>query len=140
MSSNERQYPRHTSDLPVAVTFGEVLASESTYLNDISAGGVGFNAMVPLEPGAVLILQLPPGRPVLSTPIKVVWCRQVGLMYAVGAEFLSKNMTLRERIVEMVQQIEDYRSTTAREGRSLSAQHAALEWIDRFGKDFFSAA
>jgi hypothetical protein len=140
MSSNERQFPRLTSDLPVAVSFGEVLASESAYLNDISAGGVGFNAMVPLEPGAVLVLQLPPGRPVLSTPIKVVWCRRVGLHYAVGAEFLSKNMALRERIVEMVQQIEDYRSTTARDGRSLSAQHAAIEWIDRFGKDFFSAA
>jgi|MudIll2142460700_1097286.scaffolds.fasta_scaffold00326_13 hypothetical protein len=140
MSSNEREHPRLASDLPVVVSFGEVLASESTYLNDISAGGVGFNAMVPLEPGTVLILQLPPGRPVLSTPVRVVWCRQVGLHYAVGSEFLSKNMALRDRIVEMVQQIEDYRTETARDGRSLSAQHAALEWIDRFGKDFFSVA
>jgi hypothetical protein len=138
MSSNDRAHPRHVSDLPVVVSFGEVLASESTYLNDISAGGVGFNAMVPLEPGAVLILQLPPGRPVLSTPVRVVWCRQVGLHHAVGAEFLSKNVALRDRIVEMVRQIDDYRSATARDGRSLSAQHAAIEWIDRFGKDFFS--
>jgi len=56
----------------VVVSFGEVLASESTYLNDISAGGVGFNAMVPLEPGTVLILQLPPaGR---CSARRCGWC------------------------------------------------------------------
>jgi hypothetical protein len=83
-------------------------------------------------------LQLPPGRPVLTTPVQVVWCRKMALHYVIGAEFLSKDLAFRERVVEMVRQIDDYRAAAERAGRNLSAQQAALEWINLFGKDFFA--
>lgn len=140
MTIEHRRHPRFESDLPVAVSFGEVLASESSYLSNISAGGVAFNAMVELAPGTVIMLQLPPGRPVLSTPVQVVWCRKMALHYVIGAEFLSKDLAFRERIVEMVRRIDGYRVEAERAGRNLSAQQAALEWIGLFGKDFFSLA
>ena len=140
MTIDHRRHPRYASDLPVTVAFGEVLASESSYLSNISAGGVAFNAMVELQPGTVIMLQLPPGRPVLRTPVRVVWCRKMALHYAVGAEFLSKDMAFRERVVEMVRQVDGYRAEAERAGRNVSAQQAALEWIELFGKDFFSLA
>lgn len=140
MSTEHRRHPRHVSDLPVAIAFGEVLASESSYLSNISAGGVAFNAMVELAPGTVIMLQVPPARPVFRTPVQVVWCRRMGLHYAVGAEFLSKDMAFRERVVEMVQQVDGYRAELERAGRKLSAQEAVLEWIEQYGRGFFSAA
>lgn len=138
MSVEHRRHPRFASDLPAAVSLGELVASESSYITNISAGGVAFNAMVPIEPETVIMLQLPPARPVLSAPARVVWCRKMGLHYVVGAEFLSKDLGFRERMVEMVQRIDAYRSEAASAGRNLSGQQAALEWIGKFGKDFFA--
>lgn len=139
MSIEQRRHPRFSTDLPVAVAFGEVVASESSYLTNISTGGVAFNAMVALDPGTVIMLQLPPARPVIRTPVRVVWCSRMALHYAVGAEFLSKDVSFRERLVEMVQRIDGYRAEAERAGRDLSAQQAALEWIELFGADFFGA-
>lgn len=137
MSIEQRRHPRYPTDLPVAVAFGEVVASESSYLSNISTGGVAFNAMVALEPGTVIMLQLPPARPVIRTPARVVWCRPMALHYAVGAEFLSKDLAFRNRLVEMTQRIDSYHQEAVRAGRSLSGPEAALEWIELFGRDFF---
>ena len=139
MSNEHRRHPRYASDLPVAIAFGEVLASESSYLSNISAGGVAFSALVELKPGTVIMLQLPPDRPVLRTPVRVVWCHPMAQHYSVGAEFLSKDMAFRERIVEMVQQVDSYCAEVVRAGRNMSTQEALAEWIELFGKDFFGA-
>jgi hypothetical protein len=134
---DQRRFPRYQAELPVAFSLGEVLASESAYLNNISAGGVSFNSMVELAPGTVILLQLPPGRPVIRTPARVAWCRKMAFQYAVGAEFLSDDPALRQRIVDMVRNIEDYRREAGRAGRALSSQEATLEWIRLYGPAFF---
>lgn len=134
---DKRQHPRYEAQLPVAFTLGEVVSSESVYLNNISEGGLAFNAMVPLEPGTVIMLHLPVSRPVFRTPGRVVWCRKMALQYAVGVEFLGTDPEFRRRMVDMVRRIEDYRAAARRDGRELSGQQAALEWIERYGREFF---
>jgi hypothetical protein len=136
----KRKHPRHPAEMPVAFTLGEVVASESAYLNNISTGGLSFHSMVELEPGTLIMLHLPPSKPVFSAPGRVVRCRKTGFQYSVGIEFLSTDLTFRERMVEAVQRIGQYRWEAEQGGRQLSAQDAALEWIQLFGEEFFSKA
>lgn len=137
---DKRKHPRYAAELPVAFTLGEVLASESVYINNISAGGVAFNSMVELQPGMVIMLHLPPTKPVLRVAGRVAWCRKMAFQYAVGVEFTGHDEGLRRQIVEMVQRIDAYRHETGRAGRLLTAQAAAIEWFELFGKTFFQRA
>lgn len=138
--SDHRKHPRYPAALPVAFTLGEVLASESAYLNNVSAGGVSFNSMVELQPGTVIMLHLPPTRPVLRVAGRVVWCRRMAFQYAVGVEYTGHDSALHLQLVEMALRIDAYRQETGRAGRELTAQEAAIEWLDRFGKSFFQRA
>ena len=134
---DKRRFPRIDTEIPVALSLGEVVASESAYLNNISAGGMSFNSMVELVPGSVIMLHLPPSQPVLRTPARVAWCRKMAFQYVIGAEFLTHDQALRQRIVDMVRNIEDYRIEAQRTGRVLSSQEAVLEWISLHGSSFF---
>jgi hypothetical protein len=134
---DNRRHPRYAAELPVAFTLGEVVASESAYLSNISSGGLSFNSMVALEPGTVIMLHLPPSKPVFRTPARVVWCRKMNFQYAVGVEFLSDDRAFRERMVAMVQHVETYRQEAQRAGRHLDGQQATLEWIELHGREFF---
>jgi hypothetical protein len=138
-SIDHRKYTRYPASLPVAVTLGEVVASESAYLNNISVGGVSFNSMVALEPGTVILLHFPVSKPVFHTPGRVAWCRQMAFQYIVGAEFLDLNLNFRERMVNLVRKIEEFHQEAVRSGRNISSQDAALEWIGQFGEEFFRA-
>ena len=139
MTIDKREHPRYTVELPIAVILGEVVASESAYLSNISAGGVLFNSMVKLEPGTLILLHLPPGKPVLRTPGRVVWCTKLGFEYEVGAEFLIEEPIFRDRMLSMVRRIETYRRELQVTGRVVTGQEAMLEWIDLHGREFFDA-
>jgi hypothetical protein len=135
-----RKFTRHSTDLPIAVHFEELVASESSYLNNISEGGLSFNAMVPVDPGSVLHIRIPLNKPVFDFAGRVVWCTKKGLEYAVGVEFVSSDAAFRQRIVGLVRSIEEYRvRVNAQEGRNLSSQQAALEWIGKFSNELYGA-
>ncbi len=128
---------RYVSGLPVSVSLEEVVASETLYLNNISRGGLSFNSMVELRHGAVIRLRIPPRRPVFEVLGKVAWCKKMALQYVVGVEFINANDKARSHIIEMVFRIDDYqRQLLAQEGRNLTAQQAALEWIEKYSADF----
>lgn len=136
-TADNRKAPRYPGEIPVAFTLGEVVASESAYLNNISAGGISFDSMATLAPGTVILLQLPVNKPQFSTPSRVIWCRKVAFQHEVGVEFLNTDTEFRASMVDMVRRIEAYRQDTARAGRDLSGQEATLEWIEQFGEEFF---
>ncbi len=136
-----RKYPRHPSDLPVKVLFEELVASESSYLNNISEGGLSFNSMLPLELGAVVGIRIPLNKPVFDFAGRVVWCVKKGLEYTIGVEFVGSDSTFRQRVVAMVQGIDDYRKRVLeQEGRHLTSQQAALEWISHYADDLYDKA
>lgn len=139
MSMDKREHIRYPVELPVAVTLGEVVASESAYLSNISAGGVLFRSMVKLVPGTLIHLHLPPGKPVLRTPGRVVWCTKIGFEYEVGVEFIIDEPVFRDRMLSMVRRIEDYRRELQAGGRVVTGQEAMLEWIRLHGQEFFDA-
>jgi Tfp pilus assembly protein PilZ len=134
---DKRQDTRYPATLPVAFTLAEVVSSESAYLNNISIGGVSFNSMVALELGTEIMLHIPVSKPVFSTPGRVVWCRKMAFQYGIGVVFIETDENFRQRMVEVVRRIEEYRLEAVRAGRTVSGQDAALEWIELFGADFF---
>ena len=138
-TTDKREHTRYPATLPVAFSLGEVVASESAYLSNISTGGVSFNAMVALDLGTVIMLHFPVSKPVFRTPGRVVWCRQMAFQYGIGVEFIDADASFRRRMVEVVRRIEEYRKEAVRAGRNLSGQDATLEWIELFGGDFFRA-
>jgi len=137
---DKRQHTRYSAALPVAFTLAEVVASESAYLNNISAGGVAFDSMVALEPGTVIMLHFPVNKPVFRTPGLVIWCRKMAFQFSIGVGFIDADESFRLRMVEVVRKIEEYRLETERSGRAITGQDATLEWINLFGADFFRTA
>jgi len=138
MRTEKRRTARHPVQVPVSFALNEVLASESSYLNDISATGASFNALVPLTPGTVLLLKLPPNEPVFRAHARVVWCHQRVFEFGVGVEFVNQDEAFRSRMLTVVQQIDRYRQDAALAGRSLTPQMAMIEWFDHFGREFFT--
>lgn len=136
---DKRQHTRYPAALPVAFTLAEVVASESAYLSNISSGGVSFNSMVALELGTVIMLHFPVSKPVFRAPGRVVWCRKMAFQYGIGVVFIEADENFRQRMVEVVRRIEEYRLEAVRAGRALSGQDATLEWIELFGAEFFRA-
>ena len=131
-----RIYPRHPTDLPVKILFEELVASESSYLNNISEGGLSFNSMLPLATGSVVSIRIPLNKPIFDFAGRVAWCNKQGFEYTIGVEFIGTDSTFRQRVVAMVQGIDDYRKRVyEREGRHLTSQQAALEWINHYAND-----
>ena len=134
-----RSYVRYPSGLPVSVSLEEVVASETLYLNNISRGGLSFNSMVALKVGTVIRLRIPPNRPLFEVLGKVVWCKKMSLQYVIGVEFINADDKARTQIIEMVFRIDEYRrKLLEQEGRGLTHQQAALEWIEKCWADFIA--
>ena len=132
-----RSYVRYPTGLPVSVPLEEVVASETLYLNNISRGGLSFNSMVVLKIGTVIRLRIPPNRPLFEVFGKVVWCKKMSLQYVIGVAFINADDKARTQIIEMVYRIDEYRrKLLEQEGRGLTHQQAALEWIEKCWTDF----
>ena len=127
-----RKHSRLASDLPVKVLFEELVASESTYLNNISEGGMSFNSMRALETGSLVNVRIPLNKPIFDFACRVVWCTKKGVEYTIGVEFIGSDAAFRQRLVTMVQDIDNYRLQVQEQGRHLTSQQATLEWISRF--------
>lgn len=132
-----RNYIRHPSDIPIHVLPEESGAEATQPLNDISHGGLSFYARTAHAPGTVIRLKIPLVTPAFEAPGKVVWCRASATGFLVGIEFLDSADIFRARMVEQICHIEHYKKTVlANEGRTLSNQEAALEWISKYAEGF----
>lgn len=91
----------------------------------------------PIEVGAYIMLRIPSLSIDSLGRARVVWCRQLGSNYQLGVAFCSGQDAYRARMFEQVCEIEAYRQRLARsEGRQLSGEEAAAEWIEQFAADF----
>ena len=106
-------------------------------ITNVSLGGLAFVSQKPLE-----VLQ----RVRICIPLlqrdnylvgNVVWCEKSGTSYEIGIEFEKSRDAFRIRMIEQICHIEHYRKQVERlEGRELSAQEAAGEWISKYAGDF----
>ena len=134
-----RQYLRHPSDIPIEC---QVAALESTQvhgqrLKDVSAGGLCFHTTQLLRPGWVVRLTIPVRQPAFEVTATVIWCKPLNAHYEAGVKFADAGAGFAVRMVEQVCQIHQYqRHVWEQEGRRLSAEQAATEWVIRYAGDF----
>ena len=132
-----RSYIRHPSDIPIEFRQEPVSSIETNTLHDVSCGGLSFVAAAPLEPEAIIKVQINCVDPVFEAPCRVSWCRAMRDQYLIGVEFLAAQDEFRARMVEQICHIEHYkREVLAREGRQLTGEQAAQEWIGKYAHAF----
>lgn len=137
-ATQERHYIRHPTDIPIHWSLGDFVPPGSEYLRNISEGGLAFVSQREVPVGATIDINIPVRDPEVSIKGEVVWCRPgEGTHFEVGVRFLDAGQRFKMRMVEQVCHIEHFKKElAAQEGRSLSGEEAALEWIRRYAKDF----
>lgn len=134
-----REYIRHPVSIPIQL---EELDSEVNYgintLNNVSFGGVSCLCSDPIEKGSAIKMKVECVNPAFEITGKSVWCHAKGDQYEVGIEFIvSKDKVYLLRMVEQICHIEHYRNEVLRnEGRELSDEDAANEWIEKYADSF----
>ena len=135
--SEQRRFLRHPAGIPIEFTPAPGAPRAGARAQDVSMGGLAFEAAACPREGEVVEIRIPSVRPAFRTRGRVVWCRDRDGGYEVGVEFLEAGEAFRARMVEQVCQIERYRRRVHEdEGRQLSADEAAREWIARSAAGF----
>lgn len=132
-----RQFIRHPADIPIEVRTGDALAHGSRRMSNVSLGGLAFQSDTAFEPQAIVTVRIPFVQPVFETGARVVWCSARNGRYELGVQFLDPQDAFVGKMVEQVCHIENYRKVVREvDGRQLTAEEAAAEWIAKFAAQF----
>ena len=87
--------------------------------------------------GSVINLWIPSVEPAFESEAWVVWCMPAAQGFDLGVAFLNAEDAFRARMVEQICHIETYRRRLmSDEGRALTPEAAAHEWIARYANSF----
>lgn len=144
-----RKYIRHPSDIPISFCVSEANVPVSHRVKDVSVGGLCFSSDSPVRRGTAIRIRIPlvlqplgAGEEVAQSAGfdaegVVAWCRREAKGYAVGVQFADPSARFGMRMVEQICHIEHYRADIFQsEGRSLTSEEAAREWIERYAAEF----
>lgn len=132
-----RKYIRHPSDIPIEFDLTDGTHEQRETLNNVSVGGLSFQSHTSLPMDALVNIRVPFVNPVFEAHAKVVWCRNSGSIFDIGVVLVDHEDLFRTRMVEQICHIEHYkREVFKTEGRRLSGEEAALEWINKYAHLF----
>lgn len=132
-----RQYIRHPSEVPIDYQLGGRANTRHDRLTNFSVGGLCFACTQRIEPGLEIRFTIPVTPPAFHATGIVVWCRQEEDEFNVGIRFAEEKTAFAVRMVEQLCYIEHYRQSVLEdEGRQLTGEEAALEWIGKFADNF----
>ncbi len=133
-----RKYIRHPSDIPIEFDIEGISDAHGTdNLNDVSFGGLSFNSNHKIAAGTQISITISFVNPPFQSFVKVKWCRKKGASYLIGVSFIDIEDAYRARMIEQICHIEHYkREVLERDGRNLSGEEAASEWIRRYASKF----
>lgn len=123
--------------MPIRFVLQGDAAGRLDRLRNVGRGGLCFDTAVALDPGCAIRVTIPLLGEQYEADGLVAWCRAAGSRYEVGVRFLTPQDRFSVRMVEQLCYIEDYRQQVASdEGRELTSEEAAAEWIERFAEHF----
>ena len=132
-----REYIRHPSEIPIEYIVAEPSAPRAEYMSNVSLGGLSFRAFSAVPVGKTISIFIPLVLPRFEAHGRVVWCRDIDDGYEVGVQFIDMDEAFRARMVEQICHIEAYRNKVQMaEGRRLSSEEAATEWIRKYAGEF----
>lgn len=136
MGESARRFIRHPSDIPI-----EIDVQKNKFvgerLRNVSLGGVAFGSPHRIEIGSVVDVCIRTVHPAFRARGRVAWCLPRRDHFDIGVQFVEHDDAFRARMVEQICHIEHYkREVLGSEGRVLTGEQAALEWIEKFAADF----
>ncbi|TPW14535.1 MAG: type IV pilus assembly PilZ [Halothiobacillaceae bacterium] len=131
-----RKYIRHPSDIPIEFSVKDIKLKKES-LSNISVGGLAIRTSERVDIGRQIDLCIASVRPMFRAAGRVAWCLKRSDHYDVGVQFVESEDAFRARMVEQVCHIEHYKKEVlVTEGRALSGEEAASEWINKYASDF----
>ena len=134
-----RRHVRHVTGIPIEITidFDRSYRAEDESVTNVSLGGLSFIASDRLDVGESIQVKIPVLNEEHSLDGLVVWCNKTAKGYEVGLEFNDPEEVERLRMIEQISQIESFRQDLEkREGRKLSSEQAAREWVRKYAGEF----
>ncbi|MEA3412223.1 MAG: hypothetical protein U9R74_11890 [Pseudomonadota bacterium] len=130
-------YILHPREIPVRVTVRKSPGTVFRRLENPGLGGVRLICREPYRPGLLVGLDVRVCGEWRQLRGIVVSLRDIGVGYEVGMGFLSRADAFEGRMLEQACHIESYKLGISRtQGRNISAEQAAREWIGRFSATF----
>lgn len=131
-----RQFFRHSTDIPIAVSVAKENTASSPLLN-LSVGGLSCEVENFIAVGTLIDIHIPEVNPIYEGKGVVSWCQKKGDGFEIGVCFNEGEEVFRARMVEQICRMERYKSDVFnQEGRTLSTEEAANEWIDKYAASF----
>ena len=132
-----RKYIRHPANIPIEYRIIGNTKQDNDFTKDISVGGLCFQSHSCVDNNVSLSIQIPVTRPIFTVEGKVVWCSRYQDYVEIGVEFFKPGDIFKTRMVEQICHIKQYqKEALENEGRKLSDEKAAFEWIRKFAKEF----
>lgn len=132
-----RKYIRHPADIPIEVKVRGHMTHGVHNTVNLGIGGLAFRCDCEFAQGEVVEVRIPFIQPPFDVEARVAWCKPHNAGFELGVEFLNQDDAYMTRMVEQVCHIENYQKSVSRtEGRQLSAEEAAREWIAKFAAKF----
>lgn len=138
-----RIYIRHPIDITIYYSLCTDASStasnghDQTRLKNISQGGLCFKSENPVDKNSKIHIRIPIGSPAFEAEGFVTWCRknkQFG--YEIGVRFSDSAIEFSLRMVEQACYIKHYMYAEEKQGRTLSCDQAAEEWIHKYAAQF----
>jgi len=134
-----RKFIRHPTTIPFEYSILELTTNKINHeqLNNVSQGGLCFQSNSDINLASRLEIKIPLTKPIFEAICEVAWCHRVNGHFDVGVKFTDVQTWFKLRMVEQICHIEEYRKNLLeKEGRDLSGEEAAKEWIAKYAGDF----
>ena len=132
-----RRYIRHPAKIPIEFTVDADDPVSGIHAHNVGECGLAFHTERELAPGTAIRLRIPLVEPPFETVARVAWCHARPQGYETGVEFEQPDQAYGARMCEQVCFIENYRKEVkAAEGRELTPEEAAVEWVAKFASKF----
>ena len=131
------KYYRHPENVPIFYSVADNAIAATVAVEAGDYPGLCFNTQQPVAEGAAVHVKIPVGTPPFEGQAIVQWCRETEQGYEICVCFTDAEAVYSVRMVEQMCQIQHYQEHVWQEqGRRLSMEEAAAEWIEKYAWDF----
>jgi len=131
-----REFIRHPVDIPVEIVPGDKSETYANKLVNLSSGGIAFHSKMNFLPEQTVEVRISCVSQSFKAQAVVKWCHEEADGFDIGVKFIDPDDQYRARMVEQVCHIQQYKNGMLKKGRELTGEQAALEWIERFARQF----
>jgi len=131
-----RQYIRHPAQIPIKVEGATNTHDYQAKTHNISLGGLACESDYSFSPGDSVEIIIPFLTPPFSAHGHIIWCEQYINHFLLGIGFDDNQQAYAIRMIEQICHIEHYMQTEKLNGRSITSEEAAQEWISKYAKEF----